>query len=259
LYFAAFCSGLSKTGIAGVGIISVGLFPLLLSPRDSIGAVLLMLVGADIVAVLSYRREAEWSYLFKLLPWTVVGIIAGFFALDHIRDADVKRLIGGILLLLVLFMVPQRLQKQKQLRQAMLTSGSFNEPALAPNPSDTSAPPTASLWVSGMTGILAGFTTMTANAAGPIMILYLLAMRLPKVAFIGTAAWFFFVVNLFKVPFGIALGTVTPSTALLAIALFPGALAGGLLGKYLLPRTPQALFEWLAIVFTFAAGVKLLF
>lgn len=248
LLFAAFCSGLSKTGVAGVGIVSVALFPLFLPPRESIGAVLLLLIGADVIAVTTYKREADWPKLWALFPWTAVGVVLGYFAMGRIADTDIKRLIGGMLLILVLFMVPQRVAKSREAKQA---TGPDDTAAVEPSPTPQA--------VSITTGVLAGFTTMVANAAGPIMTLYLLALRLPKLAFIGTAAWFFFVINLFKVPFGIALGTVTPASALLALALFPGALAGPLLGRRLLPLIPQTAFEWTAIAFTFAAGIKLLF
>lgn len=249
LLFAAFCTGLSKTGVAGVGVVSVGIFPLVLSdPRAAVGSVLLLLIGADVVAVSSYRRDAEWRYLWKLFPWTAVGVLLGYLAMGRIAAEDVRRLIGGMLLLLVLFMVPQRLRKQAEERRR----ATGDAPAVADDA------PSPSPFVSATTGVLAGFTTMVANAAGPIMTLYLLAMRLPKVAFIGTAAWFFFLINLFKVPFGIALGTVTPSSAVLALVIFPGALFGGLLGRKVLHALPQTAFEWIAIGFTALAGLKLL-
>lgn len=252
LLLGAFCSGLSKTGIAGVGIVSVAVFPLLLPPREAVGATLLMLVATDIVAVTVYRREADWSRLWKLFPWTALGVVLGYLAMGHVSDANVKKLIGGILLLLVLFMLPQRIAKSREAaRKRGEPDGEADEAARLA--SKTSGPLSAS------TGVLAGFATMVANAAGPIMTIYLLALRLPKMAFVGTAAWFFFVVNLFKVPFGIALGTITPNSALLAAALYPGAFAGALLGRRLLPLIPQTMFEWLAIVFTALAGLKLLF
>jgi uncharacterized protein len=235
LLFSAFCVGLAKTGVPGVGIIAVGLFPMLLPPREAVGSVLLLLIGADIIAVLSYRKEAEWRYLWRLLPWSAAGVVLGYLAMGRMNDAALGRLIGAILLLLAVLQVWQRTRPQRQ---------TDDLPSL---PSSLSAG----------TGILAGFTTMIANAAGPIMILYLLTMRLPKVAFVATASWFFFTVNLFKVPFGMHLGTVTFPALHLAVALFPGALLGGLAGRVVLKKMDQRLFEWLALVFTIAAGLKL--
>jgi uncharacterized protein len=235
LYFAAFCVGLAKTGVPGVGIVAVGLFPMLLPPREAVGSVLLLLIGADVVAVLSYRKEAEWKYLWRLFPWAAAGVVSGYLAMGRMNDTALARLIGGILLLLAGFQLVQRLK---------------------PKPANDE-PPTLSPLLAAVTGILAGFTTMIANAAGPIMILYLLAMRLPKVAFVATASWFFFSVNLFKVPFGIHLNAVTVPALHLALTLFPGALIGGLTGRVVLKKLDQRVFEWLALIFTVAAGLKL--
>ncbi len=239
LCVAAFCTGLSKTGISGVGIVSVGLFPLLLPPREAVGSVLLLLIGADGLAVLLYRRDAEWKYLWKLLPWTALGVFLGFLAMKRIDDTQIKHLIGGILLFLVGFQIVQRLRAKKEEEQ------------------DTVAAP-PQIWVSALIGILAGFTTMVANAAGPIMILYLLSMRLPKIAFVGTAAWFFMVLNWFKVPFGLMLGTITLPSLAMALTLFPAAFAGGMVGRPLVKRIDQRVFEYIALGLTFLASLNLL-
>lgn len=238
LYLAAFSVGLAKTGLPGVGILAVGLFPMLLPPRDAMGSVLLMLIGADVIAVCTYRRDAEWKYLARLFPFAAVGVVLGFLLMSRLSDTYLTRLIGGILLALVLFQFWQRLRPRKEEKE--------------------DAPPVSPVLSAG-TGILAGFTTMIANAAGPVMILYLLAMRLPKIAFIGTAAWFFFTINLFKVPFGIGAKAVTLQALALALALFPGALVGALTGRIILKYINQKVFEWLALIFTLAAGIKLAF
>ena len=52
-------------------------------------------------------------------------------------------------------------------------------------------------------GILAGFTTMIGNLAGAVTNIYFLSMHLPKNVFIGTSAYVFFIINLFKIPFHI--------------------------------------------------------
>ncbi|GAB4469540.1 MAG: sulfite exporter TauE/SafE family protein [Armatimonadaceae bacterium] len=236
VYLAAFCVGLAKTGIPGVGIVAVALFPLLLPPREAVGSVLLVLIGADILAVLTYRREAEWKSLWKLFPGAALGVVLGSLAMGRLRDSELTRLIGIILLLLVALQFWQRWKARQ---------------------GKPDAEPTMPLWLSAAAGITAGFTTMIANAAGPVMIIYLLAMRLPKVAFVATAAWFFFVINLFKVPFSIHLGGITKETAKLALVVFPGALVGGLVGRTVLKKIDQRLFEWLALLFTLAAGIKL--
>ena len=111
--------------------------------------------------------------------------------------------------------------------------------------------------LSAVTGVSAGFTTMVANAAGPIMIIYLLAMRLPKMIFMGTSAWYFFVVNVFKVPFSYSLGLITLSSLRISLLLAPFAIIGAITGRILIPHINQKLFENLAMVLTLIAGIRL--
>jgi len=113
--------------------------------------------------------------------------------------------------------------------------------------------------LAAVTGVSAGFTTMVANAAGPIMVIYLLAMRLPKYIFMGTAAWYFFILNLFKVPFSYSLGLINANSLPISLALAPVAVAGALTGRVLIRHINQQVFELLALVLTFVAGLRLLF
>ena len=113
--------------------------------------------------------------------------------------------------------------------------------------------------LAGVTGVSAGFTTMVANAAGPIMIMYLLAMQLPKLVFMGTSAWFFFVLNLFKVPFSYSLGLINFSSLHISLVLAPFAVLGALTGHVLIHHINQNLFELLALVLTLVAGLRLFF
>jgi uncharacterized membrane protein YfcA len=114
-------------------------------------------------------------------------------------------------------------------------------------------------WFAPLLGVLAGFTTLVANAAGPLMAIYLLAMRLPKMEYVGTAAVFFLLLILFKVPFMISLGLITPPSFTLNLWLAPAVLAGAWLGRRILPRINQKVFENLALFFSAAAGLRLLF
>lgn len=99
---------------------------------------------------------------------------------------------------------------------------------------------------------------MLANAAGPIMAIYLLACRLPKMELVGTGAWFFFVVNVTKVPFSAGLGLIDAQSLLLTLVLAPLVVCGAVFGKWLLVRINQRMFEALLIAFTVLAAVRLL-
>jgi uncharacterized membrane protein YfcA len=232
----AFLVGLSKTGIPGIGILNVAIFALAFPARDSVGIALVILICADIVAVRAYWKDASWPHLFRLMPWALVGIVLGFLALGRVDDAQMRRLIGAILLGLVAF---QFIRSRRQAPAA-------------------TEPPAANRFFAPAAGVTAGFTTMVANAAGPIMMLYLLAMRLPKIVFVGTAAWYFFVLNLCKVPFSASLGLISPSTLSVSLPLGLSAMLGASIGRPIVERMNQKVFELVALGLTFVAALAML-
>jgi uncharacterized membrane protein YfcA len=235
LAVAAFCCGLSKTGIAGLGILPVVLFANVLPARESTGVLLPLLLSADVFGVMFFRKHASWPHLWRLFPWVIAGVLAGYVALDWVNNAQVRRMIAVILLAMM------ALHWWRGRQQGDLA-------ARLPH----------SLWFTALMGILAGFTTMVANAAGPVMILYFLAIGLPKLVFIGTGAWFYMLVNAFKVPFSVQLGLITHASlrtdAILLLPMIPGAL----LGPRILGRINQRAFEIMVMVLTLAGVVRLL-
>lgn len=239
LLLAAFLIGVAKTGMPGLGSFAVAVFALSLPPRASVGVVLPVLITADLVAVAVYRRHAVWAQLIRLVPWAAVGVIAGYLALGQVDDRQAKPLIGAILLVLV-----------------VLHGWRLRQRVHAPVPEDTGP---QRPWFRAMVGILAGFTTMIANAAGPLMTLYLLAMRLPKLAFIGTTAWYFLLLNLFKVPFSVGLGLISVPTLTLDLRLAPAAVLGALAGRVLMRAIKQEAFETMVLVLTFLTALTLVF
>ena len=232
----AFLVGLSKTGIPGLGILNVAIFALVFPARESVGLVLVILIFGDLVAVSSYRRDASWPHLVKLFPWAAAGVVLGFFALGRVNDGQMRHIIGIILLALVVF---QFIRSRRP--------PSAEEDALLARP-----------WVAPLTGITAGFTTMVANAAGPVMVIYLLATRLPKILFVGTAAWYFLILNLFKVPFSAALGLINLSSLSVSLWLAPFAVLGALIGRPIVERLNQRVFELVALALTFVAALGML-
>ncbi|MCC7519824.1 MAG: sulfite exporter TauE/SafE family protein [Verrucomicrobiae bacterium] len=237
LALGALIVGFSKTGIAGIGALAVAVFANVLPARESTGVVLPMLILADFVAVGTLHRHAVWTHLWRLFPFAALGIVAGWLAMKHLDAAEIRVGIGGVLLA----MVALHLRRQRREKEA------------AERPS-----PAHSLRDAAGMGLLAGFTTMLANAAGPIMVLYLLAMRLPKLEFMGTGAWYFCILNLFKVPFSWNLGLINPMTLKINLYLAPVILLGAFGGRALLPRIPQKIFERLALVLTAIAALRLL-
>nr|MDQ3621377.1 sulfite exporter TauE/SafE family protein [Verrucomicrobiota bacterium] len=174
---AALCIGLSKSGFPGVGLITVIIFAALFPPLESTGILLPLLVCGDICAVVAFRKHAHWGQIWRMLPPTLLGIIAGYVLMRSIPAAGFGPIIGWLILLMV------SLQSAKKLRPALYEH----------------VPHTRGFaWAMGA---WAGVTTMLANAAGPVMSLYFLAVNLPKYEFVGTSAWFFLLVNVFKIPF----------------------------------------------------------
>ena len=236
--FAALLIGVSKTGITGLGILAVAIAATVLPPRDSTGTVLLILLVGDVMAITIYRRVASWSHLRRIFPWAGAGVLLGAVALGRVNNDGARRLIGAILLILI---------GAYFIRQRAVNGRGEEAPAFMRYP-----------WLVAGTGVLAGFTTMVANAAGPIMILYLLALRLPKEIFVGTTAWFFLALNLFKTPFSYGLGLINAASLTVALPLAPIVVAGALLGRHLLRVLDQRRFEQIALALSFVAGVRLL-
>jgi uncharacterized protein len=242
LALGALLIGFAKTSIGGVGSISVALFASVLPARESTGALLPLLIAGDLFALQAYRAHADWPRLLRLFPAVAVGVVAGAVFISLVDDTVMRRTIGAVLLGLVLLTLWRR-------RPGRSDEGAADEPTSS----------SSHRWPAALGyGSLAGFTTMVANAGGAVMSLYLLTARLDKLAFLGTAAWFFFLVNVFKVPFSIGLGLMTVDSLKLNAALVPAVLVGALVGRVVIGRVNQAVFEWLVIVFTALSSLNLL-
>ncbi|WP_209438665.1 TSUP family transporter, partial [Pseudoclavibacter helvolus] len=146
---------------------------------------------------------------------------------------------------------------------ALSETGSAPQASSQPPSDDDAAAPadshgTSKLAAAGY-GTLGGFTTMVANAGGPVMSMYFLAARFPKHAFLGTAAWFFVTMNLLKVPVSVGLGLLTTHTLVMDALLVPGVVVGALVGKWALARIAQHVFDRAVIAVTLLGAVYLLF
>lgn len=233
---AALCGllvGIAKTGVPGVAILAVPLLAIIFPPRESSGIMLPMLLLGDLLAVSYYRRQAVWRHLLPLFPYTLAGIVAGYFALGRLSNAQMGPLIGGI----VLALLAMGLRKRRDDDNQVFSYGQG---------------------VSFFYGFLAGFTTMIANAAGPVMALYLLSMRLPKEEFLGTGAWFFLLVNWAKVPFSVHLGLITRESLTFNLHLAPFVIAGTAAGVWTQKRMRQKTFDLCVQFLAAIAAVRLL-
>jgi len=231
--FCAFNIGIAKTGMPGIGIMAIPLFVLTVDDaRLSAGWLLPILLAADVYAIIAYRRLAATSQLFHLAPSVVVGMAVGAFILGY-PEGLLRKLVGGIVLLMVgLFLLRKR----------------FGERLLKQGPA-----------YSALYGSSAGFATMVANAAGPVMNMYLLTQRLPRQEFVATGAWFFFLVNLSKLPVYSWRGLISPRSLAFDAALVPFALAGAWAGRKYLMKIPQQAFDGAVISLAALAALVLFF
>ena len=233
LCLSAVLIGMSKTGISGVSSISVPLLALVFGSKLSTGVTLPMLILADLFAVWYYNRHAEWHYLFRLLPWTAVGVLLGVWLGKDLSENLFKNLMAliilsgaGIMLLL------------DRIKTVQLPSGG---------------------WFAAVIGICAGFATMVGNLAGGFVLIYFLAMRLPKAVLIGTGAWFFLLINLFKLPFHIfTWHTVSWPSFTLNLTMIPLLLLGAWAGIAIVSRLGEQSYRNVLILLTAVGALALI-
>jgi uncharacterized membrane protein YfcA len=228
----AFFIGVAKTGVPGFGILVVPLMVLAVGDaRASAGWLLPLFCAGDLFAVFYYRGHAEARRLFSLLPWVVVGMAVGAVVLGA-PEVFLRRLVGLITLSMI----------------ATYVARSRRESASASESAQSRA----------VYGSAAGFATMVANAAGPVMNVYLLAKRLPKEGFVATGAWFYLLVNLTKLPVYAYHGMVDTRSLVFDLCVLPLLVAGALFGRVIVKRIPQQIFENTIFGLTAAAALLLL-
>jgi uncharacterized membrane protein YfcA len=273
--------GFSKTAVSGANTVSLAVFAAVLPARLSTGVLLPLLIVGDVIAVLSYRRHAHWPTLLRLFPAVAAGVVVGTMFLLWADDTVVRTSIGAILLLMAGVTMWRRWAAGRPggdaaaPRTTRPESPADTAPAgeegegtaetgAGSGPRETGAGHGAGAGAkggrvrAGSYGVLGGFTTMVANAGGPVMSLYLISAGFRKWQFLGTAAWFFLVVNVAKVPFSAGLGLIDSHSLLLDATLVAFVLPGAYLGRICADRLNQSLFERLVIAATVLGGLELL-
>jgi uncharacterized membrane protein YfcA len=231
---AAIGVGFSKAGLAGISLLHVLVFAFLFGARESTGIVLPLLVAGDLCAVIALRQHVRWEYVRRMLPPACVGVVGAAAGMRGISDAAFTPLIGWIVLGLAV------LQAIRMRWPDWLGNLPHTRPAV---------------WAMGL---LAGAATMLANAAGSVVALYCIAVGLPKFELVGTLAWFFFIINVFKIPFSAGLGLIRGETLLFNAALVPAVVVGVMGGRWILHRLPQRMFELMMLVFAAVAALRLI-
>lgn len=224
--------GLSKSGLKGVSTIAVPVMAYIFGSKASTGLVVPMLIFADVLAVIYYNRHAQWKTLFRILPWTMVGVIIAGFAGDEMDENTFRQVMAVLILGSVIIVFWWEYQK------------SFVVPT--------------GWWFAALMGIIAGVCTMIGNVAGAIVTIYLLAMRFPKDQFIGTGAWFFMIINTFKLPMHIFVWkTVSINTLSLNVVMLPIIVVGFIVGALVIKKMNDDFYRKLVLVMTAVAAVFL--
>jgi uncharacterized membrane protein YfcA len=234
IIIAAFLVGFSKTGIGGVMMLAIPLLATAFGGRDSTGIMLPMLIVGDIFAIKYYHRSSDWKSVITPLPWALIGLIAGVIVGNYISDNSFIKLIGIIILICLGILIITEIKGQN-----------FTVP---------NAP-----WFYITVGVLSGFASMIGNAAGPIFSIYLLALGYKKNNYMGISAWFFFIINMTKVPLQIFVWHNIGVRSLLAAAvMIPVIAVGAVLGAFVLKKINEKIFRYLVIFMTAVAALRLL-
>lgn len=230
LFSSAVMLGMSKAGVQ-VSMLTVPLMAIAFGPKPSTGLVLPMLCIADVIAVSYYHRSAEWKYIFKLLPMAIIGFFVAI-SVDKFIPADKFRLLMAACLFFVLIVMVW---------------------------SDLGGKTNALVekwWYCPLFGLLGGFTTMIGNAAGPVMAIFLLSIKLPKNSFVGTSAWFFLVVNFLKIPLQLFVWhNISIATFTLDLCAIPFILIGAVIGISLVKKMSEVFYRRFITIVTIIAVI----
>lgn len=236
--------GMAKTGVPGFGILVVPIIAAIFGGRQGAGALLPMLIVADVFAVAYYRRHTQWEPLRVLAPWVLLGMAGGALflwrlGLDHGKDW-MNPVIGGMVLAML---------------TVHLLKGRLGDRLRPTSPSGVA-----------LTGGLAGFTTLVSNAAGPVMSIYMSALGFAKKEFMGTSAWYFLILNVTKVPVYIVLTLATPDRPLMTgqtltfnALMVPFIVAGAITGRKVMERLSERVFTDLVLLLAAIAAIRMLF
>ncbi len=231
--FCGLCIGMSKTGITGLGTVAVPILAVIFGAKPSTGILLPMLCFADLFAVVYYRRSAEWKYIIRLLPWALAGFAFALLVDRQVPDKGFKILIGICIIAGIVVML-------------------WNERR------NKDVPVPSAWWFTALFGIAGGFSTMIGNAAGPIMSVFLLSVRLPKNSFVGTGAWFFMIINYLKLPLQYFVWhNMSSETLMFDLTVLPAIAIGAWLGIVFVKKVSEKNYRMLVYVLTLVSTLLL--
>ena len=231
---SAFLLGVSKAGFKGLGFLVVTFLALAIEAKESTGVLLPMLIFADIMAIIYYRRDVDKGSLFKILPAMLIGVLLGSWIGEKLPIESFKYLMAGIIMSGLVLMIYFEYFKKIEFK----------------NPKK----------LAYVLGSLAGIATMIGNLAGAFSNLYFLLLRFKKELFIGTTAWLFFFVNIFKLPIHIYYWeTVNNQSINISLLYFPFVFVGFLVGIRFIKYISNEFFRKYIIIMTLIGVLFMLF
>lgn len=229
----SFLLGIAKSGVKGIAIFIVILFVYAYDAKASTGILMPLLICGDIFAIIYYKKHTHWHYVFQLIPWMALGVVLGTYGGNYLNEQTFKTAMASLILLTTCFMFYSEKKPPKNIPSHWSFAGSL--------------------------GVLAGFTTMIGNLAGAVTNIYFLAMRLPKNSFIGTSAYVFFLINLFKVPFHIWVWeTIQINSFQTSMQFLPFLLVGLITGVRLVKRIKEVHYRKMILFLTALGSIILL-
>lgn len=225
--------GLSKGGLAGVGLLSMPLMSLVMSPVTAAAIMLPVLMMQDVVTVWSWRRTWDSQLVRHLLPGALAGVFVGWLTASLVDDGQVRLLVGLIAVAFGLTWVFGSAGRGKPKPHAWGPSTFF--------------------------GLLGGYTSFVIHIGGPPFNIYALPRKPDKSEFVGAYAILFAIINVVKLPAYIGLGQMSSATLSASAILMPLAIASNLAGVWLVRRLPTELFFRVVYALTLLVGLKLMF
>lgn len=230
IFSGAFIIGLSKAGLKGIDMMNVTIMAIVFGGKSSTGIVLPLLCVADIMAVIYYHRHAQWNHFWKLLPWMIAGILIGVFTGKEMNEVLFRKIMAVIIVLTVFIMLYLEVKKSSDVPHNILFTS--------------------------VLGLASGFTTMLGNLAGAFSNIYFLAMRMTKNDFIGTAAWVFLVINLFKLPFQVFYWkNITTASLQIDLLMLPALILGFISGLKIVTKIKDDGYRKVILVLTLAGAM----
>lgn len=227
-----FLIGFAKGGFGGLGSLLTPVLALVLPVASAVGVLLPMLMVGDIFAVYMYWKEWDFDLVKRMLPAGIIGALAGTFLLSSMSTDGLRLILGIFVMVVVAYkFLSDRIQVIRY----------------EPRP-----------WHAPVAGFLAGVASGMFNSGGPPFNSYLLLQKLKARPFIATAAIYFALLNLIKVPGFLYTGVLDLPLLFSLWWVFPFIPVGLWVARRTLTRVSPAAFEWIIIVLLIFSSLWLL-